>query len=93
MKELQLAINTSYNLSAIHLGGGRRPDVLAYNDNFGIIVDTKAYKNGYGRNVNQEDEWFGILQKTRLENKISAKIIGGSTLVSQFQVHLIIIYG
>lgn len=65
--------NTSYNLSAIHLGGGRRPDVLVYNDNFGIIIDTKAYKDGYGRNVNQEDEMVRYITENNIRKQDISK--------------------
>jgi len=57
--------NAAYHLSSIHLGGVRRPDALVYNNNFGIIVDTKAYGDGYGRNVNQEDEMVRYITENK----------------------------
>ncbi|MDF7665928.1 restriction endonuclease FokI C-terminal domain-containing protein [Bifidobacterium sp. ESL0745] len=51
-----------YGLKAFHLGGGRRPDVIAYNHNFGLIIDTKAYINGYGKNIKQADEMLRYVQ-------------------------------
>lgn len=48
--------NFAYLLPAVHLGGVRKPDALVATKKFGIIVDTKAYANGYSRNANQADE-------------------------------------
>lgn len=45
-----------YGLQAHHLGGANRPDAIAYNHNFGLILDTKAYANGYRINIGQRDE-------------------------------------
>ncbi|WP_461213054.1 restriction endonuclease FokI C-terminal domain-containing protein [Lacticaseibacillus sp. GG6-2] len=45
-----------YGLNAIHLGHARKPDAIVFTDKFGLIVDTKAYSQGYSRNVNQADE-------------------------------------
>ncbi len=41
-----------YGLNVKLLGGGK-PDILAYTDDIGIIIDTKAYKDGYGKQINQ----------------------------------------
>ncbi|NUG66644.1 restriction endonuclease [Lactobacillus mellis] len=45
-----------YGLSSIHLGGQNKPDGVIYNNNFGIILDTKAYEKGYGMHIDQIDE-------------------------------------
>lgn len=44
-----------------HLGGANKPDGVLYTDeqndeNFGIIVDMKAYTDGYNLPINQQDE-------------------------------------
>lgn len=44
-----------YTLKATHLGGGRKPDGIAYTPSYGIIYDTKAYSKGYGKNIGQAD--------------------------------------
>ena len=44
-----------------HLGGSNKPDGVLYTDdpienNYGIIVDMKAYSGGYNLPINQQDE-------------------------------------
>lgn len=51
-----------YGLNVKLLGGGRKPDILAYTDDIGIIIDTKAYKDGYGKNINQADEMIRYIE-------------------------------
>ena len=51
-----------YGLSSIHLGGQNKPDGVIYNDNFGIILDTKAYGKGYGKYISQIDEMVRYIQ-------------------------------
>lgn len=55
MKVMDLFVN-EYGFSGSHLGGSRKPDGAMYSDDFGIIVDTKAYKDGYNLPINQADE-------------------------------------
>lgn len=49
-------LKVGYGLKAQVLGGGRRPDGIAYNEDYGLIIDTKAYSKGYGKNIGQADE-------------------------------------
>lgn len=51
-----------YGLESVHFGGVRKPDALVFTDDFGIIVDTKAYSNGYSKNINQEDEMVRYIE-------------------------------
>ena len=44
------------------LGGGRKPDGIASYGNHGLIIDTKAYKQGYGKNIGQEDEMVRYIE-------------------------------
>lgn len=59
MKVLELLVN-EYGFKGRHLGGSRKPDGVVYSttleDNFGIIVDTKAYSEGYSLPISQADE-------------------------------------
>ena len=59
MKVLELLVN-EYGFKGRHLGGSRKPDGIVYSttleDNFGIIVDTKAYSEGYSLPISQADE-------------------------------------
>lgn len=49
-----------YGLKSIHLGGPSKPDGLGFfesdDDNFGIIFDTKAYKNGFNLSASEKDK-------------------------------------
>lgn len=51
-----------YGLEAMHLGGGRKPDAIAQTNHFGIIIDTKAYGNGYSKSISQEDEMVRYIE-------------------------------
>lgn len=55
MKVMDLFIS-EYGFSGKHLGGSRKPDGAMYSDSFGVIVDTKAYKDGYNLPISQADE-------------------------------------
>lgn len=59
MKVLELLVN-EYGFKGRHLGGSRKPDGIVYStnleDNFGVIVDTKAYSEGYSLPISQADE-------------------------------------
>ena len=44
------------------LGGGRKPDVIAYSEKFGIIIDTKAYSNGYSKSIAEEDKMVRYME-------------------------------
>jgi len=59
MKVMDLFIN-EYGFTGSHLGGSRKPDGAMYCNNsiakYGVIVDTKAYKDGYNIPISQADE-------------------------------------
>lgn len=59
MKVMELFIN-EFGYKGSHLGGTRKPDGAIYTDglreNYSIIVDTKAYKDGYNLPIAQADE-------------------------------------
>lgn len=59
IKVMDLFIN-EYGFKGKHLGGSRKPDGALYTenlkDNYGVIVDTKAYKKGYNLPISQADE-------------------------------------
>lgn len=59
MKTLDLLI-TECGYSGLHLGGSRKPDGVIYTNflesNYGVIIDTKAYSNGYNLPISQADE-------------------------------------
>lgn len=55
IKVMELFIN-EFGFNGTHLGGSRKPDGVLYTDSFGIIVDTKAYSEGYSLPISQADE-------------------------------------
>lgn len=58
-------LREGYGFETQLLGGGRKPDVIAYNDDFGIIVDTKAYGKGYHRSQPEEDKMVRYVEDNR----------------------------
>lgn len=58
-----------YGLPSVHLGNARKPDALVFTNNFGIIVDTKAYSNGYSKNINQEDEMVRYIEDNQQRSR------------------------
>lgn len=54
MKVMDLFIK-GYGFKGSHLGGSRKPDGAMFDKDFGVIVDTKAYKNGYNLPIGQAD--------------------------------------
>lgn len=59
----------------LHLGGGRKPDGIIYTENlkenYGTIIDTKAYSNGYSLPISQADEMRRYVEEN---NKRDPKI-------------------
>lgn len=62
---------TVYNFESYHLGGGRKPDGVAFSTSqaYGLIVDTKAYSSGYGKDIKQEDEMVRYVEDFRFKSK------------------------
>lgn len=58
-----------YKLNTKHLGGKRKPDILIWSKEFGIIVDTKAYKKGYKKNISEEDKMVRYIDENIKRNK------------------------
>lgn len=68
MKVLDLFLN-ELEFKGAHLGGGRKPDGAIYTTNYGIIVDTKAYKEGYNLPISQADEMERYVRENIDRNK------------------------
>lgn len=58
----------SYGLDSLHLGGGRRPDGIVQTNDFGIIIDTKAYSNGYSIGINQADSMIRYIEDNNIRS-------------------------
>lgn len=55
MKTVELLLEEC-GYQGAHLGGSRKPDGICYTPDYGIIIDTKAYSNGYSLPISQADE-------------------------------------
>lgn len=61
------------NYKGVHLGGSRKPDGIIYTenstDNYGVIIDTKAYSNGYNLPISQVDEMVRYVEENNKREK------------------------
>jgi hypothetical protein len=68
MKTLQL-LTEEFGYGGLHLGGSRKPDGIIYTDgladNYGVIIDTKAYSRGYNLPIGQADEMQRYVQENQ----------------------------
>ena len=73
MKTMQLLIEEC-GFFGSHLGGSRKPDGILYtmnlDDNYGIVLDTKAYTNGYNLPLSDADEMERYLKENEERNPI-----------------------
>ncbi|MDM8534412.1 restriction endonuclease FokI C-terminal domain-containing protein [Clostridiaceae bacterium HSG29] len=67
MKVMELFVS-EYGFNGKHLGGSRKPDGAMYSNSLGIIVDTKAYKNGYNLPISQADEMERYVRENNERN-------------------------
>ena len=58
-----------YELIAVHLGGGRKPDGVAYTSNFGVLYDTKAYRNGYSPSISEQDKMIRYVVDNQIRSE------------------------
>lgn len=68
MRVMDLFIS-EYGFNGSHLGGSRKPDGAMYAQNFGVIVDTKAYRNGYNLPISQADEMERYIRENTDRNE------------------------
>lgn len=54
MRTMELLSECGFD--SFHLGGSRRPDGVASCKKYGIIIDTKAYANGFSVQINEADK-------------------------------------
>ncbi|GHU87752.1 hypothetical protein FACS1894202_02600 [Clostridia bacterium] len=68
MKTLEL-LTEECGYMGTHLGGSRKPDGVVYtntlSDNYGVIIDTKAYSGGYNLPISQADEMQRYVQENQ----------------------------
>lgn len=70
MKVMELFIN-EYGFNGSHLGGSRKPDGAMFTDTFGVIVDAKAYQDGYNLPIGQADEMERYIRENADRNELS----------------------
>lgn len=72
MKIVELLTNEC-NYKGLHLGGSRKPDGIVYTENeeenYGVIIDTKAYSNGYNLPISQVDEMVRYVEENEKREK------------------------
>lgn len=54
-----------------HLGGASKPDGVFYYENDGVIVDTKAYSQGYSLPLSQADEMIRYIEENKSRGNIN----------------------
>lgn len=73
VKTMELLIE-EYGYQGSHLGGSRKPDGICYTEeinNYGIIVDTKAYSGGYNVPISQADEMERYIRENQMRDLLS----------------------
>lgn len=72
MKTMELLVN-EYGFKGLHLGGTNKPDGLAYttfkNDNYGLIIDTKAYSKGFSIPISESDKMRRYVEENNNRDK------------------------
>lgn len=71
MKTIEL-LTKECNYKGLHLGGSRKPDGIIYTENesqnYGVIIDTKAYSSGYNLPTSQVDEMVRYVEENNSRN-------------------------
>lgn len=72
MKTLELLIEEC-GYQGLHLGGSRKPDGIIFTEEsehkYGVIIDTKAYSNGYSLPISQADEMERYIEENQKRDK------------------------
>lgn len=72
MKTLDL-LTEECGYQGLHLGGSRKPDGIIYTNvdkcKYGVIIDTKAYSNGYNLPISQADEMERYIGENQTRNE------------------------
>lgn len=73
MKVIEL-LTEECGFQGLHLGGSRRPDGVLYTvkltDDYGIILDTKAYSSGYSLPISQADEMERYVRENQTRDEL-----------------------
>lgn len=72
MKVVEL-LTKECKYEGLHLGGSRKPDGIIYtselSNNYGVIIDTKAYSKGYDLPISQVDEMTRYVEENNKRDK------------------------
>ncbi len=72
MKVVEL-LTKECKYEGLHLGGSRKPDGIIYTtdltNNYGVIIDTKAYSKGYDLPISQVDEMVRYVEENNKREK------------------------
>ncbi len=72
MKVVEL-LTKECKYKGLHLGGSRKPDGIIYTsnlkENYGVIIDTKAYSKGYDLPMSQVDEMTRYIEENNKRDK------------------------
>ncbi len=72
MKTTELLVDQC-GFDGLHLGGADQPDGLIFTrklrENFGVIIDTKAYKDGFNIPASERDKMTRYVTENRLRNQ------------------------
>ena len=72
MKVVEL-LTKECKYEGVHLGGSRKPDGIIYTsnlpNNYGVIIDTKAYSKGYDLPISQVDEMTRYVEENNKRDK------------------------
>lgn len=72
MKVVEL-LTEECGFQGLHLGGSRKPDGVLYTagllNDYGIIIDTKAYSSGYNLPISQADEMERYVRENQTRNQ------------------------
>ena len=69
--ETMSLLTDEMDYEGLHLGGSRKPDGLFYKDENGVIVDTKAYSDGYNLPIPQADEMIRYIDENKTRGDIN----------------------
>lgn len=69
--ETMSLLTDELDFEGLHLGGARRPDGLFFRDTNGVIVDTKAYSQGYNLPITQADEMIRYIEENKTRGEIN----------------------
>lgn len=69
--ETMSLLTEELDFQGLHLGGSRKPDGLFYRNSDGVIVDTKAYSQGYNFPISQADEMIRYIEENKARGNIN----------------------